>query len=424
MGATITTLTSLLKEFYIGPVNEELNNEIMVVQLMTKARVSWNGRLAYFPFHAARNSGVGFRAENATLPTAGNQTYRNFTLNAAFVYGRFEVSGPAIASAKSSGAGAFIGWMEAEMTRLKDDVRDSVNRAMVSGGRLVGFVTGHETGGTTLAFRGDINKLQAAIDAKGSAVTVQVIRLDRLSAATAYNTVSTGTVSATDAALGQITISSTTTSGGDLGWAHAINISDGHASLNYLDTEPIGIYGNLASQTLFGVARNAAGATPAPILQSTVLTQAVATGANITGVALSIPRIQVMFDQLLQYSGMEPDCLLTSPLQRNRYTNLLTATLQTWTNKAEKGDGGFSNLSYGNIPFKTSRHFDNGQIIFMTLKSWKYAELEPGGFADLDGEVLSRVSNADAWEGFYKWYYNVICTRPNCNGILTGLTLQ
>ena len=60
----------------------------------------------------------------------------------------------------------------------------------------------------------------------------------------------------------------------------------------------------------------------------------------------------------------------------------------------------------------------------MTLKSWKYAELEPGGFADLDGEVLSRVSNADAWEGFYKWYYNVICTRPNCNGILTGLTLQ
>ena len=44
-----------------------------------------------------------------------------------------------------------------------------------------------------------------------------------------------------------------------------------------------------------------------------------------------------------------------------------------------------------------------------------------GGFADLDGNVLSRRSAQDEWEGFYRWYYDVTCLRPNANGALIGL---
>ena len=41
--------------------------------------------------------------------------------------------------------------------------------------------------------------------------------------------------------------------------------------------------------------------------------------------------------------------------------------------------------------------------------------------ADLDGNVLSRLSNKDEWEGFVRWYYNLVCKEPNRNAILTNI---
>jgi hypothetical protein len=46
MPATQATLSDILKEFYLGPVQEQLNNEVMVLDLMTKTTVDWNGRVA------------------------------------------------------------------------------------------------------------------------------------------------------------------------------------------------------------------------------------------------------------------------------------------------------------------------------------------------------------------------------------------
>ena len=59
----------------------------------------------------------------------------------------------------------------------------------------------------------------------------------------------------------------------------------------------------------------------------------------------------------------------------------------------------------------------------MKTDSWKMAELQSGGFADDDGAVLSRESGKDAWEGFYRWYYQLVCSKPNTNGILVGIEL-
>lgn len=50
MSATITTFDAILKEFYIGPINDQLNNEIMVLQMFEKATVDWNGKVAVLLF--------------------------------------------------------------------------------------------------------------------------------------------------------------------------------------------------------------------------------------------------------------------------------------------------------------------------------------------------------------------------------------
>jgi len=122
-------------------------------------------------------------------------------------------------------------------------------------------------------------------------------------------------------------------------------------------------------------------------------------------------------------SGKEPNCMLMHPAQRAKYIGLLNGNIWSYSDKAQTGDGGFLGLSYGGVPIKTSRHVDNGIVVFMETSCWKLAVLEDGKFANLDGNVLSRVAGKDNWEGFYKWYYNHYCHRPNANAVLTGLTL-
>ena len=144
MPATLTTFQNILKEFYIGPVLEEINNEVFVLELFEKAVVDWQGRVAIIPVHVSRNTGVGFRQEGGgadTLPGAGEQGYERLQVNAQYQYGRFQITGPAISAAKSGGKGAFIGYVDAEMKKLVNDVRNSANQVSVCGNAVRGYIT-------------------------------------------------------------------------------------------------------------------------------------------------------------------------------------------------------------------------------------------------------------------------------------------
>jgi hypothetical protein len=235
----------------------------------------------------------------------------------------------------------------------------------------------------------------------------------------------------------------TDTTGVDDGFAIALVVSatqqgagapsPATAITNELDEEPQGIFANLGSRAHFGVNRfSPASATEFPVLQSTIITQEVG-GAQLR-VALSLPRMQAAMDQVHQLSGQEPDCILISPLARQQYAALFQLTqnnsasvMNTSGEGAGKLDGGFSGLSYGGLPIKTARHVGQGGMIFMKLSSWKVLELEAHGFADLDGSVLARAgvgaAGVDAYEGYYRWYYNTVTTNPNQNAILCGFSV-
>ena len=460
MPATQLTLQNILKEFYLGPVQEQLNNEVMVLDLMTKTTVDWNGRVAIIPIHVSRNTGVAFAAESAPLPAAGDQGYQRLQVNAHFLYGRFQITGPAKSAAGKGGANSFIGWMEAEMDKLVNDVKSASDNAMISGGRVVGFLNEHKaTAGAAPAVDtwecfGDIEKieaLRAAVVASGSTeLLVDLVRVDR-NAALGYTVLPNCVqiqLTATDVINRTITLevvdldgagANYDTSPTDDGFAVAVVVSAAQqaapatAVTNNLDQQPRGIFENLGSRAHFGVNRfSPASATEFPVLQSTIITQVV--GGNQARAALSLPRMQAAMDQVHQLSGQEPDCILISPLARQQYAALFqltagtsAAVMNTSGEGAGKLDGGFSGLSYGGLPIKTARHVGQGGMIFMKLSSWKVLELEAHGFADLDGSVLARAgvgaAGVDAYEGYYRWYYNTVTTNPNQNAILCGFNV-
>tara|TARA_R100000951_G_scaffold58877_1_gene49538 strand:- start:141 stop:1445 length:1305 start_codon:yes stop_codon:yes gene_type:complete len=427
---TILSIDAILKDYYIGPLQEQLNNEVMVLQMFEKAKISWAGKQGVVPVHLSRNSGVAFRGDGADLKAAGTQGTKRFTFQAAYLYGRFEVTGPAIAAAAKGGTASFIGALELEMDKLKDDVRDTADRTAISGGHVVGFLNQRRNATTDWEFRGDLVKLGAALTAKGGNLDVAIVNCTNLAlvpAQTASYEAIAGAgkvVAATFAAksaTGKIDFDAaydTTVLG--VGYAAAVVIDDADAGVDYLDDEPIGVYGNLASESLFGVDRGQV-ANDATGLQSVIMAQDV----DASGAAedLSLMRMQEVIDNISITSGMEPTVIMMNPIDRAQYINLLQGTVQmNAQGSAQSGDGGFLGLSYAGIPIKSARHVDRGLMLFLNTKCWKLAVLEDGKFADLDGSVLSRVVGKDSWEGFYKWYYQHYCYRPNANGILTGLT--
>jgi hypothetical protein len=507
MVATLTTFESILKEFYLGPVIEEINNEVHVLEMFEKATVDWQGRVAIIPVHVDRNTGVSFAAENTALPTAGAQGYTRLQVNAKFQYGRFQITGPAISAAKSGGTGAFIGYVDAEMKKLVNDVRNSANGVSVFGNEIRGFLNEHLTGGAaqpilpspaggqltgvpasfgtvSMEYTGDFTPfLQVSATNTATWVPIRLIRMDNfkdilMTDGAAPSANPNWFVSAIDSSLSTITIAYGGNAGGDffqtanvtdgfgvavaLRFAQAVdqaaaNVGVNGAALQQLQ-EPSGLFSNIASNgtvanageanpnAYFGITRTSSTPTAAgeePQLRGLVLTQAT-TGTHARA-ALSLARMQQCLDRVYvdgdpipsvlalgitegggitpNGGGHEHDVIMMNPTTRQQYTSLLQGTLFTDTDKARGGDGGFQTLSYSGVPLKVSRAVPRGGLIFLRKDTWCITELEAAGFADLDGNVLSRVDDRDAYEGFYRWYYNVVCKQPNCNVILVGVSL-
>ena len=456
MAATLASFASILKEFYLGPIQDQLNEETLVCDMFEKASVDWNGRQVIIPVHTARNTSVGFRAETAALPGpvlgalggAGTQQgYSNLTVNAAFLYGRFQITGPAMAAAGKGGANSFVGWVDGEMNRLVNDVKTSCNIAAVSGGTVIGFVasdTNIGAIGTDVVNYTGSQPRAAALDAAGGPDHVTVVRMDT------YATTSVGTIAITATSVANGTVSLTTVAGGAVTFAGildptggavpmALVLSAAGAAIVGSAAEPMGIYGNLADPTHFGVNRATAGgvAPNVPTLQcgnglglSNIVIQGTAPAATNARDALNMAAIQGVLDRVTLASDGEIDVILCSPLQRTRLAAVLQGNFNFNTDKSGGGgkgvtaDGGYTGFAFAGIPIKTSRHVDNGAMWFLSTKTWKMTELESGRFADEDGDVLSRVGVLDAYEGFYKWYYNVTCLRPNANAALLNLALQ
>tara|TARA_R100000655_G_scaffold109744_2_gene165235 strand:+ start:14100 stop:15614 length:1515 start_codon:yes stop_codon:yes gene_type:complete len=147
----------MLKEFYQGPVAEQINNRVWMREYFQKKSKGWTGKQMVIPVHVGRNSGVGFQGEMpGLLPTAGQQQYADLRINSHSSYGRFQVSGLAMDTATTAGAGAFAGVMSEEMDRLVRDVSNNENAINIFGGPTKGFLNerrglGNDTTGAQTA---------------------------------------------------------------------------------------------------------------------------------------------------------------------------------------------------------------------------------------------------------------------------------
>jgi hypothetical protein len=421
MGATLssTSISAILKEFYLGPIVSQLNNEILAIEVFQKGSIDWQGKKAIIPVKVGRNTGVQFLDESVPLPTAGSQLYADLIITARFVYGRFSVSGPLIESAKSS-AGAFVTAIDGEMSGLVDDVKNAANKAMFDGGDVIGYVwdkvnnINHQYSGATTnadgsAFTLGVLAAQAALVRMDTYAVVGVPRqVDAIDEKfiTFNLAIDTSLLPAGVVCAVVIPTGSTLKYGVATGW----------------NREPAGIMANLSNQTHHGADRTTA--TGSPQLQSVHKVVDPTTDLFAT---LSLRSMQRVIDEVNVQSGKKPDLILCNDLMQVEYSSILQGStaqnLFVPTDKNSDLYAGFNRLFYNGIEIKSSRHCPKGLFFFLSSKvSWKLCVLGDGGFMDEDGSVIFRVPDRDEYEGTWRWYYNLVSTEPHANGVLCAVT--
>ena len=129
-GFDLTQADKILKVLYLGPVRELLNNSTILLSRIEKdtSTQMTGGKSFTIPLHTDRNEAAAIgRAENGTLPTAGQQTYNQAIVPNKLLYGQIRITGPAIAT-KNGQQYAFVDALTSEMKGLVKDTRRAVNR--------------------------------------------------------------------------------------------------------------------------------------------------------------------------------------------------------------------------------------------------------------------------------------------------------
>lgn len=394
-GASIaSTLGSILKDLYLPPVVEQLNNEILLVQRLEKSSDEIFGNQAIVPLHKNRSGGIGSRAENAALPSAGSQGYSRATFDLKYHYGRVRVTGVAMAKTASS-AGAFLKALEGELDGVRNDLKMDIARQVYGDGSGA-IVTCGVTTAATVVVLATSEPLR-----KGELYIGQVVDIGTKAAPTTI--VAGANIIDFNVSTPSITIDSSVTTSG----SHFV-FRSGNALAGSASNEITGLQSLVATagNTVGGIDATAAGNSYWDNLRD-----------NAAG-ALSLDLMTKAFNNV-SVAGGQVSLMLGSPGMQRALFNLLQG--QVHYIEPMNIQGGFKALEYMGQPMVADRQAPFGKIYFLDERFIKVFSNNDWHFLDEDGNTLKWVVGFDAWEAVLARYMNLGISRRNVQFVEYGL---
>lgn len=394
MGATLTTISDILKNQYLGPIREQLNNEIVLLSRLEKDDESVVGKNFTIPLHVGRNEGIGSTSDGGNLPDAGNQGYKSCIVPMRYQYGRIQLTGPTM-KASASNEGAFIRALEAEMKGLARDLKSDLNRQLYGDGSGILATCASATDATTIVV-GSTAKLRVGM------------KIDILVSATGAATagvVGTFITGITDATT--FTISTGVTTFASVGATYSVYRSGSR------NLELMGLGGIISNADPAGGALQGLDVASYAYWKANILTDS-------SNRAITEALMQTALDTTEQAGAGKTTALYTSYGVRRAYQALLTTTRQ-YSNTMEL-KGGYKALDYNSMPLIADKDAPKSVINFVDEDSLKFYRLADWDWMDQDGAVLSRVAGKDAYEATMFLYSELGCGARNANTRLEKIT--
>lgn len=415
MPASFTTINNILKELYTSPVVRQLNDEILLLQRLdsSSSEVEVLGKYAVVPVNVGRTGGVGDRPEFGTLPSTGNQRFLRATYNLVYKYAQIGLSGPSIA-ASSKDSGAFLRVLKSEVDGATMDLKKDCARQIYGDGTgAIVPVTSLTSGGGTATIV--VVVAQEVID-KGQLYVGMNVDIGTLANPVLRNPASSyGTISAITVATNSVTILSA--SGANFGTPAGTDFlfRQGNAAASSVSYEMSGLQGlvSTTAATIFGTINPATAGQEAWDAQRS------------TSASVSQDALQQLWAKVRRGSGEEPSLLIGSYGFRRQYFNTLQSQVRYQT--PTKLSGGFEALDFNGLPLVADHEAPYGKAYFLNESHLKiYAINAQGGtdfaWMNLDGAVLSRVANQDAYQAVLHRYLQLGTDKRDAHGVMSGFT--
>jgi hypothetical protein len=391
MPANLASFDAILKNDYLGPVREQLNNATELLRRIGTDYESVVGKNFTIPMHYGRNEGVGARSDGALLMAAGQQSYKESIVPMRYLYGRIQITGPTMKAARND-SGAFLRAVDSEIKGVTRDLKQGINRMLSNDG--TGRIT---TCGTTTAST-TVTVASSKLLRPGMVVDIIVATTGAAGTGGTQRTI-TAVPSATTITISGAAITTDST--------YALYV---YGSRNL---EVMGLQGMVSDSDIgggYGSFQNL-GVASYPWHSSYI---------NALGGAISDIAIQTMIDEVEQKGDGEVSGLYTTYGVRRAYQALLDAQKRL-VNKYELR-GGYNTIAYNDMPVIVDKNMPAGVMFGLdesTIKMFKMADYD---WMDMDGAVLSRVSGYDAYEAIMYCYMELGTGARNSHGKITGIT--
>ncbi|MBS1863013.1 MAG: phage major capsid protein [Actinobacteria bacterium] len=399
---TLATADAILKDMYVGPIVEQINQKTYLLDQIEREGVtmSLTGRRAIIPVHTNRNRGRGARGDGGTLPTAGKQSWQDAIIHIKYNFSSIEVTDAAIRASQTN-EGAFVDVLDAESKGVATDLRKEMNR--IAFGEAAGL-TGVRAEATSTKVI-PVNSVQYVYVGD----TVDIVKK-------ADGTVGEGkagveVIKREGGSTKQIEVSESVTK---VTTAYAVYVA--------------GNYGNE-----FDGLRNiiASGRTLHEINSSTTgnefwnsRVQSVGESESALAVA-GEPAFEKLADEVGLSGNGDVEVFLTSRGVRRNLANTYASQKRYSNAEAVNVHGGYSAIMVNEIPVIADDDCPRTFAFGINKDSFRWFEQSPPGWMEQGGGGIFHLkdgttagSKVATWQAFFSWYAALGCIAPNRNGKL------
>ena len=397
---TLAAADAALKEFYVGPVVEQLNHKTWMLDRVERDsdHIDHTGRRAIVPLHTSRNRGRGSRGDNSSLPTPGKQGYADAIIPIRYHYYGREITDPAI-EASTSNEGAFVNLLKGETQGLAKDMKKDINRQVYgTGDGLLASVRSNSTSTTVL-----VDSVQYLF--VGDPVDVLV---KTTGAATAG--VQSALITAKDNTSGSETITIDTALAGTAGTTYGVYIAGSRNN----EMDGLRNIAGTTSRTLHGI-------------DSTSNSYWNPTVVNASSAIAGESLFEQLADAVGEVGDGEVDTFITTRGVRRRLADTYVSQKRFNDAQAVNIHGGYTAIFVNEIPVIADTDCPKGWAFAIPTSKFKWFEQTKPGWLEQQNSSIFHLKDGstagtkqNVWQAWFRWYSALGCVVPNETGAIYG----